>query len=151
MELNVTRLFSHEKYNADDICNSIMNLGKDAATITWNNALALANHIQLIKGKVDKAEVIDALMGYGAWYRSEMEEWTMKELNALVFQFITGDMDEAMDGAGIKGWRKMTIKQLFEAWPDQETIDEVNERLSFSFYIQTTKGGKKEIWYSGFN
>ena len=151
MELNVTPLFSHEEYSADSICNSIMKLGNNAGQITWANALDLADHIRLIKGETAKKDVIDVLVEYGAWTRSEMNKWTMKELNALVFQIITGDMDEAMYSANIKGWRYMSIAELAEVWPSELHIQQIWERSNFPFILITTETGEQQIWYDGFN
>lgn len=151
MELNVTPLFSHEEHSADSIYNNIMSLGNNAGQITWENALDLADHIRLIKGKAAKKEVIDVLEGYGAWTRSEMSKWTMKELNALVFQLITGDMDEAMYSAKIEDWRYMSIAELAEVWPSKEHIQQIWERFNFPFTLITTENGEPEIWYDGFN
>ena len=150
MELNVTSLFTHKDYRPYYVSNSIANLGENAAEITWNESMRLAESVSLIHDDETHKNLIDCIYEGGDWPREDMESWTRQELNALVFQFITGDMNEAMYQAGID-WQDMTFDQLMEAWPSDREIRKIWERSNFPFFILTNDDGEKQIWHDGFS
>ena len=90
MELDITEFFNScvpKHYSA-----SVAELGNDAGTITWQNAL------DRDAGLLDTEEKRDAfkayIRGFGAWDDEEIAAWSHEELNALLIQFISGDMRE---------------------------------------------------------
>lgn len=91
MEINITRLF--ETIEPEYYSASIAELGNDAGSITWKNAIAAAP--RLLKGKEQLQEFAKYLLGFGAWSESEIKAWSVKECNALLLQLIAGDIREA--------------------------------------------------------
>jgi len=95
MELNITDFF----YNArtKDYQNSVFNSGlENIGTITWNNALRDSD-----KYTFATEENQEALKGwlaeFGAWTPEEMDTWDLKDLNALLIQFVAGWVQEKED------------------------------------------------------
>lgn len=89
---------------------SIMELGEDAAKITWENALDC--EIDFIDSEEKEKEARDYIREFGAWSEEEITSWSRKELNALIIQFISGDLreylysEETMDDEEFEEWRK---------------------------------------------
>lgn len=77
---------------------SAAELGADAGRITWGNAVDRAESVDLL----DTAEKVDAfrsfVLGFGAWTEEEVDAWTSIERNALLIQFIAGDLREGDPG-----------------------------------------------------
>lgn len=96
MELDVTHMV-----NGDDdmslLSGSRAELGQDAGKITWGNSLEYAKDQPLLKTEEDREEARAWLKGFGAWDAEEIAVWSDTELNALVVQFIAGDIRE-MEG-----------------------------------------------------
>lgn len=93
MELNIT----HMVESADDMptmSGSIAELGQNAAQITWNNAKAFAGDNPLLPDDSARDAARDWLKGFGAWSETEIAAWSDTELNALIVQFIAGDIRE---------------------------------------------------------
>ena len=90
MELDITEFFNScdpRQYSA-----SIAEIGEDAGPITWQNAIDRDANL------LDTEEKQDAFKsyarGFGAWDDEEIAAWSVGELNALLIQFISGDMRE---------------------------------------------------------
>lgn len=93
MELDVT----HMVENADDmpeLFGSVAELGQNAAKYTWNNAKAYAEDKPLLTNDDMRDNAREFLKGFGAWEAEEIAAWTDTELNALIVQFIAGDIRE---------------------------------------------------------
>jgi len=92
-ELNVT----HMVESADDyppMSASVAELGNDAAAITWRNAKAYAASRPLLTNDADRDDARQWLKGFGAWEPAEIAAWSDNELNALIVQFVAGDIRE---------------------------------------------------------
>ena len=76
-----------------DLSGSVAELGKDAGKITWNNAVREAATTQLIS-QDDRAEFERWVREFGAWDREEIAAWSLDECNALLIQYISGDLNE---------------------------------------------------------
>lgn len=72
---------------------SAMELGQDAGKITWNNAKCEAESTQLI-GEDNRDDFNQWAREFGAWEREEIEAWDLVECNALLIQYISGDLRE---------------------------------------------------------
>jgi len=72
---------------------SAFELGERVGEITWNNALQHVSINPLIKPE-DRSEVVDWFASYGAWDREEMSRWSDADVNALLLQFVAGDVRE---------------------------------------------------------
>lgn len=68
-------------------------LGNDAGRITWNNALVESANTQWID-ETSRDEFESWVREFGAWGRAEIEAWSLDECNALLIQFISGDLRE---------------------------------------------------------
>lgn len=90
MELNVTRLIDE---NCEQFSASRMELGDHAGEITWNNALQYTKEYPLVTG--DQLDAVrQYLAGFGAWTKQELSYMSDNEVNALLLQFIAGDIRE---------------------------------------------------------
>ena len=90
MELNISKLVNDPYFEASNHSGSAMELGQDAGKITWNNSLN--SECNLIISDEIKEAVITHFEGFGAW--DDVADWPTKELNALLIQFISGDIRE---------------------------------------------------------
>lgn len=95
MEINITHFVHNEdpcQYSA-----STAELGSAAGQITWNNAKEAAGDSLLIQTP-DELEVFRSWIAeFGAWDRKEIAAWDAVECNALLIQFISGDLRELFD------------------------------------------------------
>jgi hypothetical protein len=93
MELNIT----HMVESADDmptLSGSQAELGRDAGKITWNNSKAYAEANPILPDDDARDVARQWLQGFGAWSEAEIAAWSNQELDALVIQFIAGDIRE---------------------------------------------------------
>lgn len=92
MEIDITNFVREsEPY---EFSASVMELGKDAGKITWNNAKAEAALHPLISND-DEIDAFRAwIKEFGAWDADEIAAWNSDECNALLIQFISGDLRE---------------------------------------------------------
>lgn len=96
MHVDITALLAdfEPKYYAA----SAAEIGEDAGRITWENAVDRAESVDLL----DTAEKVGAfrsfVLGFGAWTEEEVDAWTAIERNALLLQFIAGDLREGNSG-----------------------------------------------------
>jgi hypothetical protein len=90
MEINITSFVTNQdpyEYSA-----SRCELGENAASITWNNALA-ADTLLTTPEQIEALR--EYVKGFGAWSREEIAAWSDKQCNALFVQLISGDLREA--------------------------------------------------------
>lgn len=91
MELNITKIMLNDCLR---FSGSRMELGENAARITWDNCKAeSADFIELTDAQIEESR--DYFGEFGAWDDEERAAWTRDEVRALVFQFIAGDIREA--------------------------------------------------------
>jgi hypothetical protein len=90
MELDITDFFK----SADPhlYSSSVAELGRYAGKITWNNACNC--EYNLIDSLEKKNAAIKFIRSFGAWEDDEINSWSDNEINALIVQFISGDMRE---------------------------------------------------------
>lgn len=92
MELDITDFYNYA--DAAEYAASRAELGDDAARITWRNAKDAHAEHNLLDTEEKKDAARDFLRGFGAWDEDEIAAWDDAELNALVIQFIAGDIRE---------------------------------------------------------
>jgi hypothetical protein len=73
---------------------SVAELGKDAGKITWNNSKEEASTRPLISTNDELDEFRAWVKEFGAWEEAEIAAWNNDECNALLIQFISGDLRE---------------------------------------------------------
>ncbi len=92
MELDITEFFNScvpKHYSA-----SCAELGNDAGTIIWENALDRSEEDNLLDTEEKRDAFKAYVRGFGAWDDEEIDAWSKRVLNALLIQFISGDMRE---------------------------------------------------------
>ena len=99
MEINITHLVNAG--NMMDYSASIAEIGDYAGVYTWRAAMDEfcpddEDSKALVTGD-DVQTVKDYFGRFGAWDTEERESWTDQEVNALLLQFIAGDIREAGD------------------------------------------------------
>lgn len=110
MEINITHLMAENTHQwSDSIAHSGLN---DIGKRTWDAAKASAKNCQLCS---DKGALVAYFDAFGAW--DDLDQWKLDDLNALLLQFISGDINEAKelcpDGAGGIDWDE--YRELSEA------------------------------------
>ena len=118
MEINVTRLMDEDCSRfADSIFNSgLQNIGE----ITWRNAVEYFVDNELLTTELD--ELRDYFRGFGAWSREELAEMDDVHLNALLLQFIAGDICgylEAEDEGRLEEYEESEGGRLYKSNDDE--------------------------------
>ena len=91
MEIDITDFVRNAQTH--DFSASVAELGSNAGRITWNNALREAETTRFIDSESrDKFEAW--VREFGAWDASEIADWSLEECNALLIQYISGDLNE---------------------------------------------------------
>lgn len=105
MELNISHLFADDSaFVPFDCSNNMATMGEGVGRITWQAAKETAEEITLLKTEEEKQEYRDYVKGFGAWSEEEIAAWSDTELNALLLQFIAGDVREAFKDADVSEW-----------------------------------------------
>ena len=95
LELNITALFKTPDFRPSYYSASCAELGQDAGAITWQNAVDRGEEIDLLSTDDNREVFRDSLKEYGAWTVEEIAAWSDVELNALLLQFISGEIRES--------------------------------------------------------
>ena len=117
LEFNVSSILSGE---LSDLSGSRAEHGDNAAQFTWGNAnREAANSPVLRADQIDDAKAWAA--EFGAWDSDEIAAWSDDEVNALVIQYVAGDLRTAQDlcpgdGPGDIDW------QAYEALCEAGTV-----------------------------
>lgn len=92
MELDITDFVRNAETHS--FSASRMELGDNAGQITWNNAVTeAASNTQWITA--DSRDEFESWVGdFGAWDDDEIKAWSLDECNALLIQYISGDLNE---------------------------------------------------------
>lgn len=91
MEIDITDFIRTAETH--DFSASRMELGNDAAKITWNNAVREASSTQFITDTT-RDQFESWARDFGAWEAAEIAAWSLNECNALLIQHIAGDLNE---------------------------------------------------------
>ena len=91
MQIDVTDFVRNANHRT--ISGTIAELGDCAARITWVNAKK-ESHLYPFLSDDTRAEFEQWLRGFGAWGAGETAEWSLPECNALLLQFISGEVRE---------------------------------------------------------
>ena len=75
----------------------------DIGRATWRAALVEAAAHPMVSGADDLVELIDWLGEFGAWTMGDLETWPPTKLNALLLQFVAGDLREWFEGGADLG------------------------------------------------
>ncbi len=102
MRINVTDFF----HGCDpmDYSASAHEIGQDAGTITWQNALRDSAKYALLDGPEALTAMEDYLRATGGWTVTDCDALSVLELNALCLQFVSSDMREGKLDAYVPSW-----------------------------------------------
>jgi hypothetical protein len=93
MEIDITEFF--QTAAPRDYSASAAELGQNAGAITWGHAVEDSEDYMLLQTEDQRQAFRDHVSGCGAWDDDEINAWSDIELNALLIQFIAGDIREA--------------------------------------------------------
>lgn len=91
MEIDITDFVLDA--NTHDMSASRAEMGLCAARITWGNALTAAKSTTFVTDET-RGVFEDWAGDFGAWEDDEIKAWSLDECNALLIQYISGDLNE---------------------------------------------------------
>lgn len=114
MEIIVTRLATEA--DLFEFSASRAERGENAGPETWANANEEAADTPLVTDPDDIEYVRDYFGEFGAWDDAERATWTPTEVNALLIQYLSGDLREMKalapgDGPGDIDWDAAEVLQ----------------------------------------
>lgn len=110
MQINITSFF--KECSSMDYSASVAEIGANAGHTTWTNACEDSADY-LILNSEEKLDAFRAwLKPWGAWNEEEISAFSDIELNALLLQWIAGDMRES----------GLDIDQSDNGWQEYETL-----------------------------
>lgn len=98
MYLDITRFVTEA--DPSEYSASRAERGANAGTETWQAANEAAKDEPLLTTQEAIETVRDWFGEFGAWDDDERAAWSPAEVNALLIQYISGDMREAPEGDG---------------------------------------------------
>lgn len=108
MELEITHLFTDKEtsFVPFDLSNNCATLGDNAGALTWAASLECADATQppLLDTEEKKEAFRSFVRSSGGWDDDEIATWSDRELNALLLQWIAGDVREAFHDADFAEW-----------------------------------------------
>jgi hypothetical protein len=91
MYLDITHMMQDDMF---ELSASVAERGKDAGRETWENSKAYAREHPLLTTPESLDDARQWIQGFGAWDREEITDWHAGEVNALVCQYIAGNIRE---------------------------------------------------------
>jgi hypothetical protein len=130
MDIDITRLV--EEVELFDLSASIAERGPNAGPETWKNSMAEASeHPLLTADQLDAAR--DYFREFGAWDDEEIDAWSPEEVNAMVVQYVAGNLREiealCMGDDGEIDWDK--VEELDSAGRISGSIYRADDRVWF--------------------
>lgn len=106
-QIDITRLFADDSsFVPFDLSNNRATLGDNAGQLTWNASKECA--VNLIPPLLDSEERKEAFRDFvkqsGGWNAEEIAAWGETELNALLLQWIAGDVRESFGDDEFSEW-----------------------------------------------
>lgn len=112
MDLDITEFFKNA--NAFDYSASASELGLNAGRITWDHAVEGSKEYMILDSEEKREAFRSHVKGYGAWSEEKIRGWSDCELNALLLQFIAGDIRQSELDPENPDW------EAYEAGADQQ-------------------------------
>lgn len=104
-EIEITRLFAEDSpFVPFDLSNNRATLGDNAGELTWQASVECAEEIVLLGTDELKEAFRDFVRSSGGWDDEEIAAWSDTELNALLLQWIAGDVREAFGDTEFSEW-----------------------------------------------
>lgn len=109
MELDITPYFSAQ-ITPCELSGSVAELGVRAGEITWSASCAASADLMILDDDEKREAFRSWVEQSGGWDAEEIAQWSDVELNALLLQWISGDLremgvhegDEAIEWATIE-------------------------------------------------
>ena len=92
MEIDITAFMANE--DAYEFSGSIAERGPNAGPQTWANAKECAARAPLLATPEQIEEARDYFKEFGAWDDETRAAWSAEEVNALLIQYISGNLRE---------------------------------------------------------
>ncbi len=102
MEIDVTPLFTGD-YSPRDYSASVAEIGASAGPTTWSHALEDSADCMLLDSEDKRAAFRAFTLSSGGWTEDEIAGWSDAELNALLIQWIAGDVRDMFPDVRIFG------------------------------------------------
>jgi len=112
MEIKITEFFNNAA--PMDYSASVAEIGSNAGPDTWRAAVDDSEEYQLLTSEEQRQTTRDYFATFGAWSDDEIAGWSDTELNALLIQFIAGDMRDYQGIAESDSWDWKEYEQLSE-------------------------------------
>ena len=95
MELNITNWFNSRRMSSRYLSASVAEIGDNAGQITWEASQEEVEDWILLDTEEKKDAFRAFVKSSGGWSEEETAAWNDAELNALLLQWIAGDIREA--------------------------------------------------------
>ena len=125
MEIDVTHMVENAN-QMSELSGSQMEHGRDAGSITWNNALEYGREQPLLTTDEERDAAREHFVHYGAWSREEIAAWSEDELQGIMCQDVAAAIRE------------------MEHYPDPDEYREARERGECSGDLYQGDSGR---WY----
>ena len=104
-ELDISRIVGTDDFVPFDLSNNAATLGDNAGALTWNASKEAAQAIpSLLPTPEHKEAFRDFVRSSGGWNDEEIAAWSEAELDALLLQWIAGDIREAFGDSEPSEW-----------------------------------------------
>lgn len=134
-ELDITSLVRSDDFVPFDLSNNRATLGDDAGRLTWNASLETAKEVaSLIPTPEHKEAFRSFVKDSGGWTEEEIAAWSDTELDAVLLQWIAGDIREAFGDADFAGWDWAEYEKDSEAGRISSRLFKASDGRLF-FYI----------------
>lgn len=133
MEIDITRLFTET--DAFDFSRSIAEYGQGAGPTSWANAKEEGAENPLLATDDACQALRDWARDFGAWDDAERAAWTADECNALLIQYISGNIREIQ-----------SLCTSADGKIDWTTVEKLESEGRISGSIYRADDGK--IWFS---
>jgi hypothetical protein len=132
-ELDISAIIGSDEFCPFDLSNNRATLGDNAGALTWAASKECAEAIALLDCEEKKEAFRSFVADSGGWNEEEVSAWDDNELNALLLQWIAGDIREAFGDAEPSEWD----------WAEYEAACEAG-RVSSRIY----KGDDGKVYFS---
>lgn len=95
MEINITKFYLESC--PKDYSASVAEVGANAGRDTWEAAKEDAEFFQFLDTAEKQIAFKKFVLDSGGWDQSEIDAWSIRELNALFLQWVAGDIRECLE------------------------------------------------------
>ena len=116
-QLDITHLVSSENFVPFDLSNNCATLGDNAGQLTWRASMEASKDIAppLLDTEEKKDDFRQFVKESGGWKEDEINSWDDTYLNALLLQWIAGDIREAFGDQDFTEWDWQDYEEQYKA------------------------------------